>query len=137
MSDKKKDFAEFLREFEPRPAPPGLKRRILAAAEADRRTERFFSVAQRRAAAAFGLLIFVCLAGDAWVEVRSARAVKDLISGNATAAAPESRIDRDLIREISGEDARLERQLLSRIAAEKNAQRRIARPPFGGQLGDI
>ena len=136
MSEEKKPLEELMREFAPRPAPPELKRRILAAASKSREVGGFLSRPQLRAAAVLGLMMTASLVGDAWFEGRYARVWKDLMSGNANIRAAEAGIDRDLIREISGEDRDLERQILSRLDAEL-VLRRFSRPELSALPGDI
>lgn len=135
MSQEKKRVEEVLREFTPRPAPPELKPRVLAASEPAREREFFFTRFQWRAAAALGLLALASLIGDVWFEGRSARAWRALITGMAPLRAMDAGIDRDLIREISGDDRNLEKQILSRLDAEI-ALRRFSRPAFGVLPGD-
>ena len=128
MSEEKKRIEELLREFTPRPAPPGLKRRVLAAAEANRGARGRFLFARRqwRAAAALGLLMIASLVGDAWFEGRSKRAWRELASGNAIFRTAEAERDRDLIREISGEDRDLERRIISRLDREDGLEASFA-----------
>lgn len=136
MNDEKKRIEELLREFTPRPAPQRLRSKVLAAAEEIKGREFASARFQWRAAAALGLLMTASLVGDAWFEGRSARVWKDLMSGNANIRTAEAGIDRDLIREISGEDRDLERQILSRLDAEV-VPRRFSRPELSGLPGDI
>jgi hypothetical protein len=136
MSEEKKPLEELMREFTPRPAPPELKRRILAAASKSRELGGFLSRPQLRAAAVLGLMMTASLVGDAWFEGRSARAWKALESGNAYGLEAEAGIDRDMAQEISGGDRNLGRQILSRLEAEM-ALRRFSRPEMSALPGDI
>jgi hypothetical protein len=131
-----KPVEELLREFTPRPAPQRLRSKVLAAAEETKGREFALARFQWRAAAALGVLMAASLVGDAWFEGRSAWAWKDLTSGNADIRAAEAGSDRDLIREIAGEDRYLERQILSRLNAEM-VVRRFSRPALDVLPGDF
>lgn len=136
MIEEGKKTEEILRRFVARPAPPEIKRHVLAAAGAARGQDAFFSRAQGRAAAALGVLMAASLVGDAWFEGRSARAWKALGLGHAYGSEAEAGMDKKMAREISGGDRNLERQILSRMDAE-TARKRFSRPATGALPGDI
>jgi hypothetical protein len=136
MSEEKRDVEEFLRRFTLRPAPTDLKRRVLTGADATKGRELFFTRSQWRAAAASGLLILTSLVADAWISGRSMRSVRHLLAEDANTRAAEAKIEQALIKEISGEDPRLERQIRIRLAAEK-ALRRMSGSVFAEWPGDI
>lgn len=123
MSQEKKCIEELLREFTPRPAPPELRRRILAAASEPKELGRFLSPAQKSAALALGFLILASLAGDAWFARRSELGLRTLLAGTGSAGTSARMIDQDLIREISGQDRNLERWILERMTAKDKLSR--------------
>jgi|GEM_PF-5431890 len=132
MSQEKKRVEESLREFTPRPAPEELRRRVLAAAESSKRKDRFLSPAQRRASAAFGLLIAAAVGGDALLAGSPGRGVQGILAGTRGAAAESEKIDSDLIREIAGRDRNLEKWVAERLAAKKDPAR-AHRPAAAGE----
>jgi len=136
MTEDEKSVGELLRKFTPRPAPPELKRRILAAAGERDDRGRFFSRAQWRAAAVFSSLILASAAWDALSVGRSARGASALLAGPANSDAATQQLDQELIREVAGQDRSLENQIRVRLTAENTLGRPI-RPVFGGGSGEI
>jgi hypothetical protein len=126
MSEEKKRVEDLLKEFSPRPAPPGLKKRLIAAAGAAAASERFLSAGQRKLAAALGLLIVAAVGGDAWLGGRAERAALVFLAGSTGAGTQAPAIDRDFVAEIAGRDANLEKLILERLKA--GAEGRAARP---------
>jgi hypothetical protein len=136
MSEEKKPLEELMREFVPRPAPPELKRRVLAAASKSREVGGFLSRPQLRAAAVLGLISIAALAADAWFAGRTARGAEEILAATESGGAESRKIDQDLIREIAGQDRNLEKQVLARLALEK-ISKRSSRPIFGDFSGVI
>ena len=136
MTEDEKRVGDFLRKFGPRPAPPELKRRVLAAAGVARGQDAFFSRAQGRAAAAFGFLLLAAIVGDALFAGLSTSGLRDLTAEPASAGIAREMIVRDLIREISDKDRSLEEQIMNHMAAGKTSKR-IPQPAFGGGGGDV
>jgi len=134
MSDDMKPVEELLREFTPRPAPPALRRRILAAADASRKEETFLSPGQWRAAATFGLLIAAAVGGDALLAGPAGRGARGLLATTWGAGAEAQKIDPDMIREIAGRDRNLEKLILERLTAEEKSTR-AHRPAAASETG--
>ena len=134
MTKDEKGVGELFRKFTPRPAPPALRRRMIAAAEASRKEDRFLSPGQGRAAVAFGLFIVVALAGDAFVG-RTARVARELLAETWNARPASRMTDPDSIREISGQDRRLEKWIFDRLAANGVPVRARRLGMTGGGVG--
>ncbi|MCX6560173.1 MAG: hypothetical protein NTZ26_06610 [Candidatus Aminicenantes bacterium] len=99
-----------LSDFVPRPAPPGLRRKVLAAAAGVPPSDRFLSLSQWAAAAACVSLIFAALAGNAILARKQTGRLDVLLADQPTAVFPPDAADQaELEQAVGAEAARLAR----------------------------
>jgi hypothetical protein len=103
MNEDERSAPDELKGFAPRPAPPHLRQKVLAAAAATQPTGRFLTAAQWGMAAASAFLIFGALAGDAVLSKMLAGRLDVLLNGHQ-GADPAAGADRTSFEEILGAD---------------------------------
>ena len=103
MNEDDRGLPEALKGFVPRPAPPHLRTKVLAAATAIPPIGRFLTAAQWGMAAACVLLILGALSGDAFISVTQARRL-DTILNDRLAESAARNSDRAGLEELLGAD---------------------------------
>jgi len=103
MNRDDRSTPEELKGFVPRPAPPHVRQKALAATEGIRPAGRFLTPAQWGIAAACALLIIGALAGDALIS-RSLAGRLDVLLNERPAASPAGDADRVGLEELVGID---------------------------------
>ena len=119
MNDDERKTSDYLKLFVPRPAPPELRHKALAAAAGIRPARRFLTPRQWAMAAACALLIIGSLAGDSILSGKQARRLETLLDGRPAAALIRD-TDRSALEELVGvQAARTMRVLLPRPHPER------------------
>ena len=119
MIDDGRKTSDYLKAFVPRPAPPELRQKALAAAEGTRPAGRFLTPRQWGMAVACVLVIIGGLAGDAILSGKQARRLDALLDGHPAAALIRD-AERSVLEELVGvQDARSLRFLLTRPFPER------------------
>jgi hypothetical protein len=103
MNKDNRGLPEALKNFVPRPAPPHLRTKVLAAAAAVPPSGRFLTAAQWGIAAACALLVIGALAGDA-VLSRTMAGRLDVLLNECPVVPPITDADRMGLEEIFGAD---------------------------------
>ena len=114
MNDDERKISAYLKSFVPRPAPPELRQRALAAAEGTRAAGRFLTTGQWRMAAVCSLFVIAALTGDSILSRKQARRLDALLDGRPAEALIRD-ADRSALEELVGvQEARSMRFLLTR-----------------------
>jgi hypothetical protein len=104
MNDDERKTSDYLKAFVPRPAPPELRPKVLAAAGRPLPSVRYLTPNQWGVAAACVLLIIGALAGDAFLSRTQARQLDALLS-DRQAASSDRDAERSALEEIIGVQA--------------------------------
>jgi hypothetical protein len=103
MNKDDRGLPEVLKDFVPRPAPPHLRRKVLAAAAAIPPAGRFLTAAQWGMAAAGALFVIGSMIGDAVLSKTMAERLDVLFDERPTASSVAN-ADRTGLEEIIGAD---------------------------------
>ena len=119
MNDDERRTSDYLKAFVPRPTPPELRQKALAAAQGAHPAGRFLTPRQWGMAAACALLIIGSLAGDSILSGKQARRLDALLDGRPAVALIRD-TDRSALEELVGaQEARAMRFLLPRPLPER------------------
>jgi hypothetical protein len=114
MNDDERKASDYLKAFVPRPAPPELRQKALAAAQGIQPAGRFLTSGQWGMAAICVFLIVGSLAGDSILSGRQARRLDALLDGRPAAVLLRD-ADRLALEELVGaQEARTMGRLLTR-----------------------
>jgi hypothetical protein len=103
MNEDNRNAPDELKGFVPRPAPPHLRKKVLAAAAAVPPTGQSLTAAQWGMAAACALFIIGALAGDSLIS-KSLAGRLDVLLNERPAASPADDPDRAGLEELVGVD---------------------------------
>ncbi len=119
MNDDERKASDYLKALVPRPAPPELRQKALAAADGARSAGRFLTPGQWGLAAACVLLIIGSLAGDSILSAKQARRLDVLLDGRPAAALIRDTDWLALEELVGAQEARTIRSLLTRPLPER------------------
>lgn len=99
---QEREVERFLRSIVPRPAPPGLREKVLVRARGERQARAWTTPLLRACLAACGALLVLALVTDAFLSRQQTRRIQALLDGTGTSQIDFGREGADLAAELGG-----------------------------------